>query len=550
MLRPYQLKAKAEVKNAFANGKQAVILCMPTGAGKTVSFADIAKDSICNGFPVMILCNRKELIAQADRKLRPLGINATLINPTYIVHRESMCYVASVDTLRNRTLPEISLLIVDEAHIRAFDEIVLEYKSRGVFIIGATATPMRTGRKFLKEGTRLAELYQKYTGQLGNVYDHLVEPVTISELLEMEYLVPPVYYGPEIDLSDVGHKGGDFDERDLFKKYNKPKMYSGVIDNYLKYAPGTKALVFNINVEHSKKMAGEFCARNIPAEHVDGKTPDVKRLAIFKRFELGITMVLCNYGVATTGYDEPSIETIILNSATESVTLYLQKVGRGGRLCPEINKSYFNVIDHGSHIRRLGWWQQEREWSLELNYISKINGVGPIRHCEKCEAIIPLSQAVCPHCSEKQERQSEELKLHDAEFVMLEASDMPKELKKPMHKMSVSELEQFRIIKSYSVGWIVRQLLGRGNEALKEYAKIKGYAVGWVTRQEQVAENNRKNAIKPIWAFIKNNPHVKAEYIIDFTYKKLKSTHNNDQIDTIIPKILEVFNNPEEYNFD
>lgn len=556
-LRPYQVKAKIQIRESFSNGAQAVVLCMPTGSGKTVSFADIALDSIGNGYRVMILCNRKELIAQANKKLKPLGISATLINPNYRTHKDSMCYIASIDTLRNRQLPNVSLLIVDEAHIRTFDNIVLEYKSRGTLIIGATATPSRKGRKFLQEDSRLASIYPEYTGQMGNVYDDMVMPTTISELLgddtgefkHEQYLLPPIYYIPEdeIDLSDVKHKGDDYDKKALFEKYNKPKMYDGVIDNYIKHANGTKAICFCIDVDHSIKTAEEFNKRGISAEHVDGNTPDGQRFDIFERFRVGTTMILCNYGVATTGYDEPSVQTIILNSATESLPLYLQKVGRGARLCPEINKTHFIVIDHGTHLRRLGWWQEDRKWSLDTKFVSKTSGVGPVRKCEACEAMLPLSVALCPYCNVAQEKQPTELKLHQAEFVLMERNEMPPELKKPTNKMTVIELEKYRTIKQFSVAWLVRILIERGREALLEYAEMKGYAKGWAYKQEEVATDARKKSITPIWKFIKENRHVTAEFISDFAQKKLKSTHTPEQVQVLLPMIMDVYNNPDDY---
>ena len=64
-------------------------------------------------------------------------------------------------------------------------------------------------------------------------------------------------------------------------------------------------------------------------------------------------MILVNVGIATTGYDYPPTQTVILNKKTKSLALYLQMLGRGSR--PFKGKEYFNVIDMGSNIIEHGW---------------------------------------------------------------------------------------------------------------------------------------------------------------------------------------------------
>jgi superfamily II DNA or RNA helicase len=541
-LRDYQVKGKVQTYDAlFIRMLQAIILCIPTGGGKTVVFADMAREFIEQGKRVMVLCNRRELINQACNKLKDhAGVSVVKIDPSYRVHRDAMCYVASIDTLRNRILPDIDILIVDETHIRSFDPIILEYKLRGVKIIGCTATPERTGKKFLKEGTMLADAYPDYTGQLGNVYQEIITPTTIAELLAEDHLVEAVYYLPEeeADLSDVAKKGGEYDEGSLFEKFNKPKMYSGVVDTYVKHAHGKKMICFCVNVEHSKKTAEEFRLRGISAEHLDGKSKD--RDAILDRFQKGITLILCNYGVTTTGYDEPTVEGIILNSATMVDSLYKQKVGRGSRKCDEIGKRFFIVIDHGSHIRRLGWWEQEKEYSLDLRHVSKTVGAGPIRHCEQCEAILPLSTTVCKFCDFQQVKQPAEMKLHEAKFVQVQKPDFLA-IKKPVHLMNVKELEAYRESKEYALGWIVHQLVPRGRLALQEYADYKGYSKAWVNRQLAGVEEKRIANKRIVFEFMKGNTHVTHDFLKEFAAKKLKPTHTQEEIEILIPKILTTF---------
>jgi superfamily II DNA or RNA helicase len=543
-LRDYQALGKQLISACFQRLIYYVILCVPTGGGKTVMFADMTKDCLAAGWPVLILCNRVELIDQANKKLNEFGVFPTLIVPGYIDHYSNL-YLASIDTLVNRRLPDVKVVIIDEAHLRDFDEIALEYKRRGAIVIGCTATPDRTGKAFLKD-------YPDYTGQLCDIYEEIVTPTTITKLIGEGYLVPAVCYGPEFDPGDLKTTetdfGVDYKESDLYKVFDKPGLYAGTVDNYLKLAKGKKALCFNINVKHSKKQTAEFNSRGIPAIHVDGKTPKKIRKKIFEDFAAGRYMVLCNCGIATTGYDEPTIECVIINRVTMSLTLFLQMMGRGGRICDEIGKQYFIGIDQGGNIWRLGRWEDEREWNLDPVRVTRTIGVAPIKECEHCKALIPVSSMICQYCNHGQTKAvQEEKKLLTGEFTLIESGNIPKELKKEVYKMTIPELEKYREIKEYKLGWVVRQLWSRGDEAIKEYAKLKGYTDGWTRRQLAEAQENRVKVKAEIWAFIKDNSHLEANVIEEHAYKKLKASHKQSEINILMPKILE---NAELYKKD
>lgn len=531
MLRPYQITNKSLLEEAFAAGALAVVDCMPTGAGKTVSFSDYALDRIRIGKRVMILCNRKELIAQAKTKLAAYGLYPHLIIPG-VGDKITNLYLASVDTLRNRRYPDIDYLIVDEAHIRAFDPIVMYYKSIGCRIIGATATPIRYGKKLIPE-------YPDYTGQMGNIYDDIIIPTTISQLIKDEFLVPAITFGAPIDLSEIKRRGDDYDEKSLYEHFNKPKRYAGVVSKYNEFTPGAKALIFNINVEDSVNMTAEFNGAGIPAAHIDGLTPGPERDAIFANFKAGRILVLNNCAVATTGYDEPSIEVIIVNRPTMSLSLWLQMCGRGSR--PHPGKNYFTIIDMGSNVFSHGFWHDERLWTLEIEFKSRTLGAPPIGDCGNCGALIPLNITICPYCEAINKKKEEtERKMAEAEFVVLDSKNIPVELLKPIPQLTVAELEQYKDLKDYSFGWLVRQLVARGPEALVEFGKIKNYSPSWAAKQTEISGKTRDDAKKQILNFIKHNTHVGDEIIEAYAAKKLRPTHTKEEIVAALPKILQL----------
>lgn len=434
-LRDYQLEAKSLIRESFSKGKRRVILCMPTGSGKTVTFVDMVADTISSGKRVMIICDRKELIGQALNKMNQLGLSPTVIAPKYKQYPNNV-YLASVDTLRRRELPVVDLIIIDEAHKQTFDKIVIKYiELMNPYIIGATATPLRKGKQ----------------NCLSTMYEDIVEPVTTSNLIDRGFLVTARTFASKRDFSDVKKKGYEYDNKALYEKFNQSKLYDGVVENYLKFSPGKKAICFNVNVEHSLQMVQRFKDSGIAAVHLDGKTPDALRRRILKDFSSN-NFILSNCSVLTTGFDEPSIETVIVNRATMSLPLYLQMTGRGSRLFT--NKENFTIMDQGANVYRHGLWQDEREWDI-IKKSSRSDGVAPIKCCENCEAINHASARKCSECGTPFEIKKKELK--KGEFI--EVNPRRGMRKKPDFKTCTrQELADYAKLMGYKPGWVFQQL--------------------------------------------------------------------------------------------
>lgn len=554
-LRKYQQRGNDTLRELLSQF-MSVLCCMPTGSGKTISFANFTYDFLQHCVPVLILCNRIELIEQANEKLKANGLKPTLVIPGYR-DTVSMLYLGSVDTIRNYTLPNVGLVIIDECHLRDFDEIVLEYKLRKIKVVGFTATPVRNGKRLLKTDNFLHAHYPSYTGQLGDVYDTLVCPVTITELLQgceegYTYLVPEVTFAAQVDVSQLKIKntkdGEDYSESDQIKLLGTPQMHAGVVDKWLKHGGNKQTICYCINVKESIAVCKEFNDRGIPAIHVDGSGAMKKfRKGIFKDFQSGVYKILCNVAVATTGNDMPVVECIIVNKLTMSLALWLQMCGRGGRLCPQIGKTHFIIIDMGGNVYRHGFWSQEREWSLDIEFMSQAKGVGSIRECENCEALISVSANTCKYCGIVQEKKKEEAEarrvkeLAEAEFGVIETKHIPDVLKIPYSEMTIEQLEEYRELKGYTISWIVRQLTmaDRGDYALYDYAALKKYSNAWVHKQKSIVKNAKEDTLNNIWEFMKTNTHLDEAYIIAYANKKLKSTHDKSDIERLIPQIVQ-----------
>jgi type I site-specific restriction endonuclease len=123
---------------------------------------------------------------------------------------------------------------------------------------------------------------------------------------------------------------------------------------------GKKTLIFNNGINTSLYVYETFRAAGMPIKHLDNKTPDMERKKILTWFKKTPDAILTSVSILTTGFDEPTVETIILNRATRSLTLYFQMIGRGSRKLPE--KDFFTVIDLGNNAQRFGLWSDPVDW--------------------------------------------------------------------------------------------------------------------------------------------------------------------------------------------
>lgn len=348
-LRPYQLKAKQDIYRTIKRNSRVLFQC-PTGAGKTVIFSSIARDYINADKRVMVLVHRRELIQQAAQKFYKFGIRSAIIAPDYAYRPGHETQIASIQSLIRRKMPwDIDLIICDEAHhspASSYRKVYENYPN--AVILGVTATPIRTNGNGFQDQ-----------------FDELVTGPSVQELIEQGYLVQPQIYSKPIafDFSTIKKTGGDYNERELYEAMRDKITYGSLVENQRERAQGKKTVVFAINVQHSKEIIAAYKAAGVKAEHLDGKTPTRQREKILRQFANGGIEVLSNVGIVTEGFDLPEIECVQLVRPTNSLTLYLQMVGRGLR--PADGKARALLLDHANCIYDHGFPQQDRRWTLK-----------------------------------------------------------------------------------------------------------------------------------------------------------------------------------------
>lgn len=369
-LYPYQRDAIESIFKEInsSESKENILFQLPTGGGKTIIFSEIAKRFIQERRQnVLILTHRVELSVQTSNALSEIEVSNKIINRDVkeIEDKEKYdCYVAMVETLNNRLnddenyLRDIGLVIIDEAHYNSFRKLFGYFKN--AYMLGVTATPLSSNRSL----------------PLNDNYDTLIVGDSISDLISKGYLSNATTYTFNVNLRalKVG-PDGDYTVSSLDRIYGMYSMQDRLLSAYEERALGKKTLIFNSGIATSVKVYELFRNAGYKVKHLDSTFSPKDRQATLDWFRNTPDAILTSVGILTTGFDEPSIESIIINRATRSLTLYHQMIGRGSRITA--TKNSFTIIDLGNNIQRLGAWQDYINWRDIFNnperYFDKIS---------------------------------------------------------------------------------------------------------------------------------------------------------------------------------
>lgn len=349
-------------------GNHRLLYQLPTGGGKTVIFSEIARRYVEKyAKKVMVLTHRIELCNQTSNTLKNLGIKNKAITSTVkkIAKKDSInCYVAMVETVKNRIkdnlidISNIGLVIIDEAHHNSFQKLLDKFTN--ATIIGVTATPFSSDVNL----------------PMRKNYKELVVGENIESLIEQGYLAKPKTWRYDVELNTLKTGlHGDFTVSTSDALYASPAMLELLLHAYEAHSKNKKTLIFNNGVFTSKAVCQMFTDAGYAIKHLDNKTPSAERAEILKWFKTTKGAILTSVSILTTGFDEPSVQTVILNRATNSLTLYHQMIGRGSRRLPQ--KKTFSIIDLGNNADRFGEWNTPVDWMYVFEnpeqYYERIN---------------------------------------------------------------------------------------------------------------------------------------------------------------------------------
>lgn len=411
-LRPYQAQTKNKVMHAFEQFMR-VLCVLPTGGGKTFTFADIMSNH--NGAAAAVV-HRKEIVAQISVSLATLGLKHRVIAPPEAVRMirrkhlkkfgksfiddRAQAGVISVQTLVSKAslnnvarmswVNQVTLTVWDEGHHYVdtgswAKAVHLLEKSKMLFV---TATPERADGIGLGEGH-------------GGFCQTMVEGPTTKWLVDEGFLCKFRYCAPEtnLDVRDVAvGKNGDFNAKALRARVVESDIVGDVLKQYRRFAYNTQAIGFATDVATAEEFAATFTAAGYPSVALSGETDPGERDRAIEQFERGEIRVLWNVDLFDEGFDVPAAVTAILARPTQSVAKYLQMCGRVLRTAE--GKEYAIIIDPVRNWECHGLPNWPRVWSLAGKEKSgrTDSDLIPLRVCGGCTSPYEAYHKACPYC--------------------------------------------------------------------------------------------------------------------------------------------------------
>ncbi|WP_327436120.1 DEAD/DEAH box helicase [Streptomyces sp. NBC_01201] len=327
--RPYQTTAIQALTAGWAGPNNRLAIVLPTGAGKTVVFANLIAQMRhqLGRKRALVIAHREELIEQAAAKIRAVcpDLKVGIVKAERNHHRFMDVVVASVQTLaverRREAIQDIGMVIVDECHHAAAStyRTVLEHFGAwsGTPVAGFTATMTRGD------------------GGLGEVWQDVVYTLDILEMIGDGYLCD--VRGKRVtvaglDLDQVKTRGGDLQDGQLGQALDDSGAAATIAAAYTEHAADRPGVVFTPTVATAQSMAAAFTDAGISASAIWGNMPRDQRARELARYKSGAVQVLTNCMVLTEGFDAPWTSCVVIARPTKSPGLYCQMVGRGLRL--------------------------------------------------------------------------------------------------------------------------------------------------------------------------------------------------------------------------
>jgi superfamily II DNA or RNA helicase len=347
---PFQCEIleKLEVERIIHNRNRNLIVAA-TGTGKTVisafDYKRFKKESKSTKF--LFLAHRKEILTQAlsiyrgilrDNNFGELWVDGLVpSNYEYVF--------ASVQTINNRLegldlTPEyFDYIVIDECHhltANSYRALINYFKP--IVLVGLTATPERMDGGDIQE----------------DFHNKIAAEIRLTEALNRKLLCPFQYFGitDSVDLTQIGWERGKYVTNELTNIYTandrRVREIIDALNKYTKDIEGTRTIGFCVSMEHARFMAEKFLMAGLKADYLtseNNQNRDVVKKRLLKN-EINYLFVV---DIFNEGVDIPEIDTLLFLRPTESLTVFLQQLGRGLRLAED--KDCLTVLDFVGNAR-------------------------------------------------------------------------------------------------------------------------------------------------------------------------------------------------------
>lgn len=353
-LRPYQQEAVDSTLNYFRKKRSPAVIVLPTGAGKSLVIAELAK--IAKG-RVLVLAHVKELVEQNHLKYESYGLQAGIysagLNQKNSKRKVIFGSIQSVANASDSFFNDFTLLVIDECHRVGLEpdsqyaKVIkrLKLNNKRICILGLTATPYRLGLGWIYN---IAHRGEMKTQEL-RFFKHCIYELPLEYMIRNKYLTPPVKVDIPVtsyNFSDLTEGGKSYTMAQLEEVLRQQRRLTPlIIKNIIDITDSYKrqgVMIFSSTVKHAQEVM-----ESLPdgqARLVLGETEVTERDRIIDGFKNREFKYLVNVSVLTTGFDAAHVDVIAILRPTESISLYQQIVGRGLRL--DTGKKDCLVLDY------------------------------------------------------------------------------------------------------------------------------------------------------------------------------------------------------------
>lgn len=341
-LRPYQQEAVDNTVKYFQKKRDPALIVLPTGAGKSLVIAELAK--IAKG-RVLVLAHVKELVEQNHAKYSSYGLDAGIFSASLGKkdwdQKAIFGSVQSVARAPDEFFQDFSLLVIDECHRVAeegatqYQEVIQKLRDRNpkICILGLTATPYRLGLGWIYQISHANEVKTEQP----RFFRQCVYELPLSYMIKNKFLTTPVKVDIPVtcyDFSELTEKNRMYtmaEVEELLKSQKRltPLIVKNIIDITERFNR-RGVMIFSSTVKHAEEILSYL--PDGEARLVLGDTDIKVRDDIVEEFKAQKFKYLVNVSVLTTGFDAPHVDVVAILRPTESNSLYQQIVGRGLRL--------------------------------------------------------------------------------------------------------------------------------------------------------------------------------------------------------------------------
>lgn len=418
--REYQIECVEALFAYFETKFGNPVCAYPTATGKSVMIGLFLKQ-VFELYPrqkIIVVTHVKELIAQNYSRLlsiwpaAPAGIYSAGLNRKEI-RQITFAGIASIHKLAGE-FGHVDLIIIDEAHLVSnkseamYLKFIMALKTINPYLkaIGFSATPWRTGQGALTDE--------------GEIFTDLAIDKTrlddFNWFLEKGYLAPlvPKRTALELDISEVGILAGEFNSKQLEQAVDKATITRAAIDEAVILSQGrSHILIFSSGITHSQHIQEYLHSKDVTCTIVHSKLPAGERDSNIAAFCKGEYRCMVNFGVLTTGFDFPGIDSIWMLRPTNSSVLWVQMLGRGMR--PVYAKGYDLSIDSERLQAMQAGLKQDclvLDFARNTARLGPVNdplvpnrkkkgaggGQAPFKICEVCNVYNHASARFCSYC--------------------------------------------------------------------------------------------------------------------------------------------------------